>query len=134
MTNIEKWEEEFDSKFFKITVGYGERGIFHGEPEQLKDFIKTLLQSEQTRIAEEVEKKAVKNTDKVICADITFSDDLAREKDSNGVIVRIDELKGFFQEKFEVGTVGDFTIKLFETTEQDFFISLNKSYFEGNFF
>jgi hypothetical protein len=55
MTNIEKWEEEFDSKFFKITVGYGERGIFHGEPKQLKDFIKNLLQTEQTRIAEEVE-------------------------------------------------------------------------------
>jgi len=54
MTNIEKWEVEFDARFADATDA-----IYHyetgGLTPQIKDFIKTLLQQEQTRIAEEVE-------------------------------------------------------------------------------
>jgi hypothetical protein len=60
MTNIEKWEEEYDKIFDSGKHnGYYDDGKYVqcGKIVSIKSFIRTLLQSEQTRIAEEVEKK-----------------------------------------------------------------------------
>jgi hypothetical protein len=67
MTNIEKWEElkkEFLDKFPNIEIRIGNE--YHTgltATNYVLDWVKTLLQSEQTRIAEEVEKMETDGTD-----------------------------------------------------------------------
>jgi hypothetical protein len=59
MTNIEKWEEKYDKIFDSgKDNGYYDDGKYVqcGKIVSIKSFIRTLLQTEQTRIAEEVEK------------------------------------------------------------------------------
>ena len=64
MTNIEKWEEDFDSKWVECNCNGGfDYGQCHNEEgghsrarKSIKDFIRTALQDERICIAEEVQK------------------------------------------------------------------------------
>lgn len=68
MTNIEKWEELFNKEYegqyndfstFCCNGEYCMKNCGKTLAEELKSLIRTLLQTEQTRIAEEVEKTSI---------------------------------------------------------------------------